>query len=317
MHWFIEKAIYLATWLSMEALRLAVKILPRNWLYSFADGTAALAFSFFCGFRRRSLRNVELAFDSRMDRIGAERTVRASLRNFFRAFIEAGAGLALSADELRAEISIVGREHLDAALSKGNGVIVLSAHLGNFFLLGACLGTEGYPTYVLVNQPRAREFATLMDDYRLQTRQMTIHARPRQQALRELGEVLRRNELAVVIADEFRHGSGVSVPFFGKPVIARRGPATLALRTGAAVVPMCLVRDNSNKLKLLIEPEIELVRSEKSKAEIRENILRMTQWLERTIRAYPGQWNWMNIHWQGDAGSTAVTREPRVERLTY
>ena len=60
------------------------------------------------------------------------------------------------------------------------------------------------PTFVLVNQPRDGRFAELMDDYRLQVRQKTIHARPRQRALRELTEVLRHNQIAVMIADEYR-----------------------------------------------------------------------------------------------------------------
>jgi lauroyl/myristoyl acyltransferase len=46
---------------------------------------------------------------------------------------------------------------------------------------------------------------------------------------------------------------------------------------------------------LVIEPELELVRSGKGQGESKENILRMTQWLEKTVRAYPDQWNWMNI----------------------
>ena len=45
---------------------------------------------------------------------------------------------------------------------------------------------------------------------------------------------------------------------------------------------------------------MELARSGNGKAEIAENILRMTQWLEKTVRAYPDQWNWMNIRWSGD-----------------
>jgi KDO2-lipid IV(A) lauroyltransferase len=99
-------------------------------------------------------------------------------------------------------------------------------------------------------------------------------------------------------------------------VLARRGPATLALRTGAAVVPVYLVHNKGQGLKLIIEPELDLIRVDKDKAAVRENTLRMTQWLERTVRAYPEQWNWMNIHWQGDGDNTAVAKEQRVQGLT-
>ncbi|HLN87202.1 MAG TPA: hypothetical protein VK200_12080, partial [Candidatus Limnocylindrales bacterium] len=59
-----------------------------------------------------------------------------------------------------------------------------------------------------------------------------------------------------------------------------------------------LIRQADDSLKLIIEPELELDRSGKGNAQITENTVRMTQWLERTVSAYPDQWNWMNIrHW--------------------
>ena len=125
--------------------------------------------------------------------------------------------------------------------------------------------------------------------------------------------MLRRNEVAIVIADEYRAGSGIDVPFFGLAVLARRGPATLALRTGAAVVPMYMVRDSAGSLTLVIEPEMELVRSGATQAEVKENTLRMTQWLERVVRAYPDQWNWMNIRWQETAPGALAEKKPAAK----
>lgn len=314
--WFTKRAVYIGTRIGLKAGCVAVRIFPRRWLYHVSDTVASIGFYLFRSFRTRSVRNIGLALGEKLDRSAAQETVRRSLQNFFRDFVEIGIALVASADELRSEIPIVGLAHLDAALARGNGVIALSAHLGNFFLVGTRLATQGYPTHILVNQPANGQFAKLMDDYRLKVRQKTIHARPRREALRELGQILRRNEIAVVIADEYRKGSGIHVPFFGRTVLARRGPATLALRTGAVVVPVYLVRDETGGLKLIIEPELELVRTERNKAEIRENTLCMTQWLERTVRTYPDQWNWMNINWQGGGDSTLVAKERHVQRLT-
>jgi KDO2-lipid IV(A) lauroyltransferase len=295
--WFTGKVAYLSTWLAMKIGCGAVKILPRT-VFWIADRLAVIGYRGFRGFRNRSLANIRIALGDRLDDTAIDLTARRSLRNFFRACVEAAMAVASDDDELCSRIALVGREHLDAALAEGNGVLLLSAHLGNFFLLGSRLAIEGYSISVLVNQPRDGRFAELMDDYRLQVRQRTIHARPRRDALRELHGVLRQNQVVVMIADEFRQGSGIEVPFFGGNVIARRGPVTLALRTGAAIVPACLVRQANDSLKLIIEPELELDRSGKGSAQISENTVRMTQWLERTLRAYPDQWNWMNIrHW--------------------
>ncbi|TAJ94824.1 hypothetical protein EPO44_13730 [bacterium] len=297
-HRLFERVACMGMWLTFELGRLAVKIFPRRFLFSLFEGMADVGFHLFRSFRERSINNFSSALGERLEAKEITEVVRRSLRNFFRDFVEIGLALETSPEEARSEIPIRGREHLEAALARGKGVIALSAHLGNFFLVGTRLAAEGYPTYVLVNTSRDERVAQLRAQYRLKIGQDTIHARPRQQASRELVQVLRRNEVAIVIADEYRSGNGIYVPFFGRTVIARRGPATLALRTGAAVIPSYLIRDPSGKLRLIIEPEIELLRTGKIKMDVIENTLRITQWLEKTVRSYPDQWNWMTVHWQ-------------------
>jgi KDO2-lipid IV(A) lauroyltransferase len=312
MHWLLETLAHGGIWLAIEIGRLLVRILPRQFLLSVSAGAAYLGFYLFRSFRKRSTRNLSFALGEQLDppEIGA--MVRRSLKNFFRDFVELGFAFESSTEQIRAEIPIRGREHLEAALAKGKGAIALSAHLGNFLLVGTRLAAEGFSTYVLINPPRNNRLARLRADYRMKIGQRTIHARPRREAFRELVQVLRRNEVAVVIADEYRSASGIDVPFFGRPVLARRGPATLALRTGAALVPIYLIRERSGKLTLMIEPEIELFRSGMIQADVKENTLRITQRLERTVRSYPDQWNWMNVHWQPSL-SSVVGKEQRYE----
>jgi KDO2-lipid IV(A) lauroyltransferase len=296
----------------------AVKIIPRRVIYFITDSGATFAFYLFRAFRTRSVGNLSVALGNHTSEARIRQIAQNSLKNFFRAFVELPIILATETDELREMVSVLGSDNLNAALAKGNGVVLLSAHLGNFFLLGTRLAISGYSIHVLVNQPRHGRFAQLMDEYRLQVLQTTIHARPRRQALKQVVQVLRRNEVTIIIADEYRRsGSGVRVPFFGRSVLARRGPVTLALRTGAAVVPAYVIRDHDNKLKLIIEPEIELMRSERDKSRIGENILRITEWLEKTVRSYPDQWNWMNIKWDDVSNSALVTKKHRVEQLTH
>jgi lauroyl/myristoyl acyltransferase len=86
---------------------------------------------------------------------------------------------------------------------------------------------------------------------------------------------------------------------------------SLALRTGAAVVPACIVRQADDSLRLVIEPELELERGERNAEAIRENTVRITRWLERLLRSYPEQWNWMNIHWWADELSDGAQAQQR------
>jgi KDO2-lipid IV(A) lauroyltransferase len=118
-----------------------------------------------------------------------------------------------------------------------------------------------------------------------------------------------------MIADEHGAKRGIRVPFFGRTVMARRGPATLALRSGAPLVPVYLIRGQNSTLTLIVEPEIEIQRSGDVSADIRENTLRITQWLERIVSSYPDQWNWMNFRWQEDLPGAVTGKENRYERV--
>lgn len=288
---------YLTAVIGLKAGCFVLTVLPRRHLYRLSDWVAGRGFYLCRRFRKRSMSNIQDVYGAQMDRSVVNRLAQRCLQSFARACVETGLALSSSDEKLRANIPLVGYENLDAALAKGKGVILLSAHLGNFFLIGCRLTIGGYPASVLVKQPDDERWARLFDSYRLRLRQRTIHTLPRHEALRQLREALRRNEVAIIIADEFRRGAGVRVSLFGKEVIARRGPATLALRTGAAVVPAYMVRQADDSLKLIIEPELELHRSSKGKHAVRESTLRMTRWLEQTVRTYPDQWNWMNLRW--------------------
>lgn len=315
MRRLLKNLTQIATGFGLNLGLLSIKILPRRLFLFLAQAAADLGFYLFHRFRARSIRNLTLALGDQLDPRQIASTVRSSLRNFFRDFVEVGFALETAPEKIRAEIPVLGRAHLEAALAKGKGAIALSAHLGNFFLVGTRLSAEGYVTSVLVNQPANGYFGHLMDRWRLRVGQRTIHARPRRLAFRNLVQALRRNEITIVIADEYRSGSGVFVPFFGRTVLARRGPATLALRTGAPLVPIYLIRRPDGELKLIIEPEIELAKSGAIKADVRENTLRVAEWLEKTVSAYPGQWNWMNVRWRGASLGAVARKEPRYEEL--
>jgi KDO2-lipid IV(A) lauroyltransferase len=291
----LDRLYFVGVYLTIAGGIWILKLLPRRAVMRCTELFADLGYYLFHGFRNRSAKNLNLALG--LDKKETHEVARNSLRNFIRDVVEMGYAYFIAPQALLQEIAVVGKEHLEKALAKGNGVIALSAHLGNFFLVPLRLTIEGYPTHVLVNPPNNRYLGDYFDRLRSEAGQKTIHARPQQQAYRALLQVLRQNELAFMIADEYRSGKGICVPFFGRRVLSRRGPATLALRTNAAVVPVYLIREPGGRLTLIVEPEIKLTRSGDIRADTAECTLRMTQWVEKVVRSYPDQWNWMTVHW--------------------
>jgi KDO2-lipid IV(A) lauroyltransferase len=228
-------------------------------------------------------------------------------RNFARTVLDTTAIMHCSKQKIIATVALVGEEHLEAALKKGKGVLALSAHLGSFTMIGARLAASGYPFSVVVKHPSHKRFAQLTDDYRSQIGIHTIAAKPRREAVRGILKALRQNRIVLVIADEFKSGD-VLVEFFGLKLPAPRGPATLALRTGAVTLPMFATRQADDSLTLSIGAPVEPVIRDDLDASVLATTAVYTRHIEQAIRRYPSQWNWLGL-------PRRIDKMPRAEMV--
>jgi KDO2-lipid IV(A) lauroyltransferase len=290
---------YRAGELALRAFVALFPRLPERLTLALVELGARLAFSIARRYRNRMEQAVaEVLAEELPDPRARREFIYRAWRNFARTVYETGRALYARPEEIRSMVQIEGEEHLKRALARGRGAIALSAHLGSFTLIGARLSAAGYPFSVVVKQPADRRFAGLMDGYRARVGIRTIPAKPRRDAVRQILRSLRRNETVLLIADEFKAGK-VEVRFLGRPAPAPRGPVTLALRTGAAIVPMFVVRDPDERLRLRILPEVELLRSHDPAQEIAANVGRVSERLEEMIRLYPDQWSWLGFRGNG------------------
>jgi KDO2-lipid IV(A) lauroyltransferase len=187
--------------------------------------------------------------------------------------------------DLRAYVaSADGEHHLDTALAAGRGVVLLTAHLGNWEFAGRLLSTRGRRTAHVVlsaEQDRALEGYLRLDGPHL--RFVT-----RRHATSSLGllAALRRGELVAMQADRPTGGRGDAlVPFFGEPAAFPLGPFVLARAAGAAVIPAFCAMAPGGRYQLEIDPPIWVKPGEELAA-----LGTVVVALERIIRAYPTQW---------------------------
>jgi lauroyl/myristoyl acyltransferase len=177
-----------------------------------------------------------------------------------------------------------GEHHLDTAIAAGRGVVLLTAHLGNWEFAGRLLSIRGGRTAHVVlsaEQDRALEQYLRLDGPRL--RFVTRH-----HATSTLGllAALRRGELVAMQADRPTGGRGDAlVPFFGEPAAFPLGPFVLARAAGAAVIPAFCAMAPGGRYRLEIHPPIWVKPGEEIAA-----LGAVVAALERVISAYPTQW---------------------------
>jgi len=185
---------------------------------------------------------------------------------------------------------------LDAALARGKGVIVVCMHFGNWDLGAGATAARGYPLTVV-----AETFA----DPRLN--KMVVDSRQRlgmavvkmERAGPSLLRALKQNGILALLIDRPIAGDGVKVQFFGEEVEVPAGPARLALRSGAIVVPTAFPRLKRASLAVSTLADFEIMPAETGNKPA--DIQRLTQAImdshERFVRAYPDQWYMFREMW--------------------
>ncbi|MBI4358827.1 MAG: lysophospholipid acyltransferase family protein [Candidatus Omnitrophica bacterium] len=191
-----------------------------------------------------------------------------------------------------------GTERLDRALARGNGVIALTGHIGNWELLASYFRFLGYPGRLVGRRIYYERFDQVLVSLRKSALVSTLY---RDESPRQVLAELRANHVVGMSADQdIDSVEGVFVPFFGKWAWTPTGPAKIALASGAAIVPAFMLHDR-NRYRLFIEEPIWPVESVSKEKAIGMMTEAWSRVVESYIRRYPDQWVWMHRRWKTQA----------------
>jgi lauroyl/myristoyl acyltransferase len=190
---------------------------------------------------------------------------------------------------------------LDELLAKGKGIIVLSAHLGNWELGAAALAQRDYKfNAVALWQPDPKVNA-LYQSYRTQRQ---IHPIPFGRAARDCIAALRRNEIVALVGDRDFTASRETVEFFGEPARLPDGPAKLALATGAPILPVFMVRTPDDTFNYAVG---EAIWADKRRDDVAAIKRQIAVALERVISQHSEQWFLFHDLWDVEADRVLAT----------
>jgi KDO2-lipid IV(A) lauroyltransferase len=192
-------------------------------------------------------------------------------------------------------------QKIDELLAHGQGLIFLSAHLGNWELGGAAMAQRGYKmNAVALWQPNPK-LNELYQSYRIRRQIKPI---PFGRAGRECLLALHRNECVAVLGDRDFSGARHTVEFFGKPARLPVGPAKLALATGAPILPAFMVRLPDETYKYVVE---EPLWADKTRDSVDAVMRRIAQAMECVSSQYSEQWYLFHDLWDIEGDRVAAT----------
>jgi KDO2-lipid IV(A) lauroyltransferase len=190
-----------------------------------------------------------------------------------------------------------GYEHLVEAMATKQGAVLALPHLGRWEWGGAWLNLQGYPMTAvaeLVEPPK------LYDWFVSQRQALGLTIVPLGDAGGVLLRTLRAGGLVGLLCDRDIVGNGVEVEFFGERTTLPAGPATLALRTGAALLPTAVYGGPGRDHTAVILPAVATERTGRLRADVTRVTQQVAHDLERLIRRAPDQWYLFQPNWPSD-----------------
>ncbi len=237
-------------------------------------------------------KNLALAFPEKSER-ERRRILRASYVNLGRCAAEYIRLGGFFYGRFRRRVSYDRFDHWDWVKAKypGRGVLILSAHFGNFELLGAAHALNGFQISLVHHTQRFLAGDALMSFVRERAGVEIIR---KHAAARAVLRALARGELVGIPFDQnAKRSEAVFVPFFGEPAATASGLARLARISGAPVVPAFIVRQPDRRShRIEIQSEIPLQNTGDEAADILENTRRFVAAVEAMVRRYPEQFLW-------------------------
>jgi KDO2-lipid IV(A) lauroyltransferase len=195
--------------------------------------------------------------------------------------------------ELLARTRLVGEARAAADYGRGGGVIVVTGHLGNWEVGGAAVAVRGYDVVAIAKRAANPLFYRRILAARAR---LGVGVIDFERATRGALKALREGKIVAFAADQHA-GSGISVPFFGRPAATFRGPAVLALRTGAPIYLATCIRLPDGVYEVALQP-VDVTPTGDMEADVRRVTAAWVGLLEAAVRAHPGQYLWHHRRWR-------------------
>lgn len=270
--------------------------LPLRFNWKLAEVFGRLWFQIDRKHRQIALNNLEIAWGEELSESQRRTIARKNFIHLAQVLLELPYLRKLTLDKLEGFVSFHGLENFSNALQKGRGVLLLASHFGNWELMALAFSLRYRPINIVVRPLDIPFLDTLISEIRTRGGNQLI---PKKGSVRKMLRLLAAGDVVALLLDQNPAWyEGVFVPFFNEIACTNKALSTIALRTGAPVIPAFNIRQPDGSYRIVGEPEVVLERSGDKTRDIEENTAKFNRIIESYIRRYPEQWFWVHQRWK-------------------
>jgi KDO2-lipid IV(A) lauroyltransferase len=270
-------------------------VLPRKIGILLGSSLGALAYQLYRTERNKAERHLCIAFGESLS--GSERKIiiHRMFKNIMMNFVDVIRLPKYYKSELRPLIEIEGIEHFEQVYNRGRGLVAVTGHIGNFELLAAFAAGEGYKSAAVGRELYDSRLNKLLVSNREKVGVMNVDTKD--SPLRIMKLLKDGYALGVLIDTDSTRVRGEMIPFFGRPANTPVGQSIIGLKAGAGFVPIVCIR-SKNGYKIIIKPEVTIIRTDDFDADMYNITKKCTEVLEEIITEYKDQWIWLHDRWR-------------------
>jgi len=274
-----------------EALAISM---PLKFAYSVATFLSVVYYIFAFRDRRMVTENLRVIFPEKNRKEISAIRLRVFL-NFAKYLVDFLRFKKLDMNYIKNKVNIKGIKNVDEGLKAGKGVILLTAHLGNWELGGVVISQLGYPLLSVALPHKSKKVNKFFNDKR-QSKGMEIL--PLGKAAKGCLKALRENRLLALVGDRDFTDKGRSAFFFGKPALFPEGAAVFSLQTGSLIIPGFMLRNKDDSFDLVFEKPLDFTITTDRDKNLNCIINKCSGVFEEYIHKYPDQWYMFRRFWK-------------------
>ena len=275
----------------VRALNLFFHIMPMRFNLWLGRRLGVLAY--YLSGRRRAVTyaNLKAAFCAEKTPREIKRISRNVYRHAAQTFVEIISMTKFDKKYIDRFVDVRNMERVEKASKNPGGMVLVSAHFGNWELSTATSAAKGFPLNMLTRDQKMERLNELLNRLREMKGSTLIR---KGAAAKNIFRVLRKGEGVGLLADQNAGPNGKLIDFFGRAASTAVGPYRLAQKTGAWVLPAFIHRTEGPYHELILEEPMVIEKDEDIVPYMRE----YNRLLEKHIRKHPDQWFWMHKRWK-------------------
>ncbi len=285
---------HLLEWALFLVFVTPLRVLPRRSAMRIAVVVSRFAFDVVKIRREVALRNVTERLAPSGGRAEAERIARASYVVIGRTFVDLVRMDRLRDEELWSVVDRAEVERLVHYVREGKGGVLVGGHFGNWELLVQAFHRIGIPVRALAADQANPYVNRHVARARGEAGVKTLSSR---RGLREAFTALRASQFVTTLMDQDARGKGIFADFLGTPTATHTGMISLAMRTGAPVVP-CMLVDEGERYRFVLADAWRADPALSKEENLRRGVEHFNCFLEKHVRAHPENYFWAHRRWK-------------------